>query len=333
MRTLIHRMALAVASTLALAAPAAAQTQLPERLMRAEILRSGGQTLYDAIAATRPGWLAIAGEDLENPEAQARVVVYVDRRRVGDLRALRTIPAASVSQVRLRSERQVKAMDPQYPRTPFVAGMFVTTRAETAAATPRAVFSLTMGYPAGALPTHLREALRAEGFGGQPPERGSWFADPGEEHPLAVVGSLHYRVRGPVGVEAVGARMLDGWAGGYRDSGGAVSATLTSTEVAALVTWSQPMWRVGAGPAVRSTNARWVQGFCRCFEEEELRSSAFGVAGTGAVTVPARSRVFVEVRALVRYYPSETVGPYRDLPEIDVGGMVANMGLGLGVRF
>lgn len=338
MRTSIRGISLASAGALALALafafPALAQTPASERLSRAEIQRTGAQTLYDAIVAARPSWLTISGEDLTTGEGLSRVLVYVDRRRVGDLRALRTIPADDVAQARLRGPRQVRALDPQYPRTPFVAGIFVSSYREVQAGTgPRTSASVSFGMPVSSLEQQVGAVLEREGFLGNRPE-GGWFADSGTDEPWSVVASVMHRVRGPLALEVVALRALEGWAGGYDEpSAEALSARFTTTEAMALATYAHPLYHVGGGVAVRHSKLEWARGFCGCSEPESQASTAVGLAGSAVGTFPARSRVFAEARALARWYPSQKVGPYRAVPESEAGGFVLGLGLGLGVRF
>lgn len=330
-------MACALAA-LALAAPGAAAQRGQESLTRAELERSSAPQLYDAIAELRPAWLALAG-DPSTPAVANRLLVFLDGRHVGNVLALRGIRTDEVVAVRVRSQEYVRRTNPRFPRQEFTAAIYVSTRGRAASTPPgRLTVSLDAGFTARSLPQGVRDALFDAGYTGdflETPLGTVRFVDEGTEVPLSVGGGVHYQVRGPVGVGVTVQHTLEGWAGGYDPNRSeAVSAFMASTEAALLLTASRSALRVGFGPAVRTVSWNWSRGFCQCADEEESSSTAPGAAWELAALLPvARSRVLPQFRAVARYYLAQSPSYTRLPDDVDAGGFVLTMGVGLATRF
>ncbi|HEX2076647.1 MAG TPA: hypothetical protein VHG08_03030 [Longimicrobium sp.] len=324
-------------AALALAAPGAAAQRSQESLTRRELERSSAPQLYDAIAELRPGWLELAG-DPSTPAAADRLLVFLDGRHVGNVLALRGIRTDQVVAVRVRSEEYVRRTNPRFPRQEFAAAIYVSTRGRASAPQGRVTISLDGGFNARSLPHGVRDGLSDAGYTRDfaVTELGVVdFADEGTPIPPSIGGTVHYQVRGPMGVGVTAQHTLEGWAGGWDpDRGEAVSAFMTSTEAAVLLTASRNALRVGFGPAVRTVSWNWSRGFCQCADEEESSSTAFGAAWEVAALLPVgRSRVVPQFRAMARWYLAQDP-TYTRLPDdVDVGGFAITMGVGLATRF
>src|SRR5436309_1074580 len=64
---------------------------------------------YDAVARLRPNWLAPHGPTSSNPRASDYAAVFVDGQFVGDVVALRSIPAYQVGAIRYYDVTQAGA--------------------------------------------------------------------------------------------------------------------------------------------------------------------------------------------------------------------------------
>ena len=66
-------------------------------------------TAYDALARLRPNWLAPKGAMSSNAAAGNYAIVFVDGQQVGDVNALRNIPAYYVADIRYYDVTQAGA--------------------------------------------------------------------------------------------------------------------------------------------------------------------------------------------------------------------------------
>jgi hypothetical protein len=339
MSTQFIRSALAFAAALALlpASRAAAQ-RAPEAISAAELRARGTANLYEAVQALRPDWLLLAG-DASDPRQAERLVVFVDGRHVGNVLALRGIQAGEVRSVRLRSQEFVRATIPRFPRTEFAAALFVATLSrQEAPSQGRVTLSLDGGVNLISARRIATRGLVDQGYSGKTVPTLSGFRpleDPGAANPVSSVGaSLHYAAREKWGVALTAQHTLEGWAGGYqRETARVVSAMLTSTEGAVLLTRDARWARLGIGPSFRMLDWSWARGSCRCSDEESFSTSAFGAAADVKLMLPVGSRVVPHLRLQARYYLNEET-EYSVLQDpVDAGGLVITLSGGLSAHF
>jgi hypothetical protein len=307
----------------------AAGAQVSDQLGSSE-LRGSAPRLFDAIAQLRPQWLR-AGDT----SPAGRVVVYLNGRHVGDARVLHTIATEDVISAQLRSAEYVRTTDPRFPRVAFDAAIYVATRSKRQVSAGRVTLSLDAGFNARSLPHVMEDALADRGYGTKmDPTAIAQFGEQGTRFPPSVGGTVHYGVRGPWGVAATAQHTLKGWSGAFSEETGlAVSANVTSTEGALLVTRETGILRAGVGPAYRQVSWDWTRGFCECTSPQTSSSGALGAAAEAMVELPLSQRVFPTFRVLARYYPSQS-SEYEPIGEpLDVSGFVVTMGVGIATRF
>jgi hypothetical protein len=307
-----------------------AGAQVSAELGSSELRGSSAPRLFDAIAQLRPEWLR-AG--VESPGG--RVVVYLNGRHVGDARVLHTIATEDVISAQWRSAEYVRTTDPAFPREAFDGAIYVATRAKRQLPAGRLTLSLDAGFNLRSLPHVMDDALADRGYDTKmDPTAVARFAEQGTGFPPSVGGTVHYGVRGPWGVAATAQHTLKGWSGAFSEETGlAVSADVTSTEGALLVTRETGTFRAGVGPAYRQVSWDWTRGFCQCTSQQSSSSGALGAAAEALLALPLSQRVFPTFRVLARYYPSQS-SEYEPLGEpLDVSGFVVTMGVGLATRF
>lgn len=316
----------------------AAEAQPSDRIREAELRTSAAPTLSDAIAELRPGWVftdAAAGSGVIG----ARAVVFVNGRQAASLDTLRLLPTSQVASVHLRSPLYVRQNMARTPRDPFDTAIFVSTRGAPVVHQGRLTLSLDAGYSVRSLPEVALGALRDQGYSrdyARGPDGGGVGAQRGTVRPLALGGTLNYGIRGHWGGAVLLIHTLEGEVGAqdpdrYLE---AVIASMTSTEAALLATWQGRVMRAGAGPAVRNVSWTWTDGYDASPTQETNSSTSVGVAAELAVALPLRtSRVFPQLKVLARYYPSQS-SEFSELQDpLEVGGLVATMGLGVATRF
>jgi hypothetical protein len=319
----------AVLALLGLAAPAHGQ----DNVLRARDLRGAPPRLYDAIAQLRPEWLQV-GADSSGLE---HIAVYVNGRYLGDGRLLRTLETARTTSARLRSGEYIRATDLPQPPEGFAVAIEVTSRPlERAAAPGRVTLSLDAGADLWPLAHALRVSLADAGYhrqslGGQ--EGTTSFEGASIIVPSAS-GSLHYALAGAWGVGLTAQHTLKSVGGGYSpERQEAVSAGVTTTEAALLVTRDSRALRFGVGPVLRRGDWAWARGFCRCQGQQQYTRSELGAAAEARVSLPYGTRVFPAFRVMARYYvPREAEYPLLAEP-VDVGGLVVSTSLSVGTRF
>ncbi|HEX2208181.1 MAG TPA: hypothetical protein VHG93_10905 [Longimicrobium sp.] len=316
--------------TLAAVLGAAPAANAQESVSRAELQGSGATNLFDAVARLRPDWLFLAG-DTADAAARERVLVFLDGRHVGSLNTLRTVDAANVGSIRVRSREFVRRTMPRFPRQDFAAALFVSTYTPEFSARERVSVRVRAGMQ---MISQARGASRAyddEGFDDTPTEPTHNFADPGTETPATVGASVHVRLRPRLGVEVVGQHTFDGWTSGLDYARGVFNATLNSTEGAVLATYTSAPFRVGVGPAYRQTNWTYHPSFLRRDPGRKLSSSGWGGAANLVITL-AQGRVFGEFALQGAHYAEETPR-FDDVPPVPAGQNVVSSSLGLGLRF
>lgn len=339
LRTCIRHVLLAsitAAATACAAPPAYGPAPATGPVRGAELRATGEANLFAALARARPDWLFLGG-DTATAEGLSQVLVYVDRRHVGTLGELRAIPVGGVASVRMRSEQYVRATDPRHPRQPFSAALYVVRQGEAVEA-PHRPWSLAVNASLELMEAsrHVKAALENDRFGDPQRLGGEWFTNTGNPRGSALGATAHYLSRRGWGVEAAATHsMTAGWTAGLDTTERqAVTADVRATEGSLMATWSTAPLRVGIGPAYGVMRTEWAGGFCGCETPATVRTSSFGVAAGAAVTVPALSRMFVEVSVRFRHYPAQEAGPYAGaFEELDAGGTVASGGVGFGLRF
>jgi hypothetical protein len=317
---------------------AGANAQSAESLRQGELQRSSAPTLYEAISQLRPEWLHL-GDDGAAGSSVERVLVFLNGHHVGNLHVLHTIQTADVLGVRVRSPEYVRRTDPRFPRQEYAPALFVDTRgAAPARPRGRVTVSLDAGYNLRSLPRVAREALRDQGYAtnyADAPKGVIAGREDGTTSPPTFGATVHYRATGGWGGALNVNHTLEGRAGGMNRARetAAVSTTLTSTEAALLVTREASVMRVGVGPAVRTVNWAWSDGYCDCGTEDRSTNAALGLAAELATTLPLGSAaVFPQLKVLARYYPSQRT-EYSQLDEpLQTGGLVMTMGVSLVVR-
>lgn len=320
----------------AFSAPAGAQSS--ESLRQAELRGSGAATLYDAVAQLRPGWLRL-GEDASPGASVEGVLVFVNGRHAGNLQVLHTLQTAEVLGVRVRTPEYVRRTDPRFPRQEFAAALFVSTRTATRSRPQgRLTLSLDAGYNVRSLARVTRDALGDQGYTTNYADAPNGIIvgqEDGTTSPPTFGATVHYRMRSGWGGALAVHHTLEGRAGGMNPDleTSAVSATLTSTEAAVLVTREASVLRAGVGPSVRMVRWAWTDGYCNCDTEDRSSNAALGVAGEVATTLPLGSAsVFPQLKVLARYYPSQRT-EFSELDEaLQAGGLVLTMGVSLAVR-
>lgn len=324
-----------MAALLLSAATAAAQ---PDAELSARDLRDvSAPHLYDAIAQLRPHWLPAAG-DPAGGAGGPRVVVYLNGRHTGDARVLLNIPTGEVTQARVRSADYVRRTDPRFPREEFDLAIYVVTRAAPRQSPQgRVTVSLDAGFNPRSLGHVMDDALGGAGYRAKfaASDLGVVrFEDEGTPYPPSVGATINYGLRGLWGLAATAQHTPGGWSGGYNpETSTAVSADLTSTEGALLVTREAGVVRAGVGPAYRHVRWEWSRGFCQCAGQQTTSGGALGVAAEALAELPLSGRVFPGFRLLARYYPSQNA-EYESLEQpVDTGGLVVTFGVSLVTRF
>lgn len=323
-------LALLVLAVVAMAAPAA---HAQDNVLRPRDLRGASPRLYDAIAQLRPQWLQVGADS----SGMQRIAVYVNGRYLGDARVLRTLETARTTSARLRSAEYVRSAGLPQPPDEFAVAIEVTARSLDRAPAPgRVTLSLDAGVDLWPLARALRVALGDAGYDRQelPGQEGTTSFEGASRLVPSVSGSLHYALAGAWGVGVTAQHTPESVGGGYHpERQEAVSAGVTTTEAALLLTRDSRAVRLGVGPAFRRDGWAWAGGFCRCQNEQEYTSSALGAAAEARVSLPYGSRVFPAFRVMARYYvPQET--EYGALPEqVEVGGLVVTTSVSVGTRF
>lgn len=81
-------------------APTSQPTRIPEVITADEIAAVSVNTAYEAVQRLRPQFLHVRGRSSIMNRGADRPIVYLDENRLGDVDALRRIPAREVLQIR-----------------------------------------------------------------------------------------------------------------------------------------------------------------------------------------------------------------------------------------
>lgn len=289
-------------AALALAHPLSAQQPL-KPLRAAEIRAAAAPDAYALLESLRHDWLWAAG-DPATPEAQTRTLVFIDGRFVGDLRLLHGLSTDHIAGVRHMGGREFLQSSVYTPHNDVASVFFLTSRRAAGAAMDdgsRLMITLGAGPAIGDVAA-LREHLVQTGYDRPVPGGQDSHALGTEGRVPTVVATMRYLVRPWLSVEAgvqSGSATLAAGSDGVR---GAVVNRSIATEWFGLVDVGNEVVRLGVGPSLRRTAWVWGRSFCGCDEVERTVSMDPGVAADLAVTMPARSRAFVELRGHGRWY-------------------------------
>lgn len=102
----------------------------PDRLTRAEIVASSATNAYEMISRLRPQWLrppATGSIGAGAPRNQA-ILVYLDRQRLQDLNALKTISIDSIDSAQWIDATRAPTVLPDVPTTPIAGAIVIRSR-------------------------------------------------------------------------------------------------------------------------------------------------------------------------------------------------------------
>lgn len=309
--------------------PGRAPAPRADAISRAEIAAAGAADAHDLVQRLRADWLIVNGQP-----AADEVLVFVDRRLIGNVRALRGLRLDRVEGLQLHSPEYARGVFQRFPPSEFHAAISITTF--TQPEQPRYSGAVTIG--AGKSVRSMSHQLRASadelGFEHNPPIN---WQDRGDEMPLTLHAGARYGLRPRLWLAADVDHTANAWYGGYlyrpeEGESGVVSAKAASTELAVQVSMGE-MVRATVGPAVRMVQWDWRTGGCACEKPQSSTTTSFGLAAAVEATVPRSSRFFLDVALRGRWYPSVNAGPYHGFESIEVGGLTMVPTLGVGVRF
>ncbi|WP_420125496.1 hypothetical protein [Longimicrobium sp.] len=326
------RRALLGALTLFALAPVAVHAQMVGRLQDRDLAASGSTILYDAIASIHPEWLPAGGAN--------RVAVFVNGTYRGDASELRKIPTDSVASVRLQTPGYATEYLRRYPAGTFDRVLLVATRSSTLSPRERFTVSVHAGMSVSSISSLVERGMEKAGYE-DPFVRYRdvivAFKSPATTVPLAVGGTINYRMRGRWGMALTGLHTRAAWAGRFKPVAPplkAVSTTATTSEGAVLITADQSVFRVGVGPAFQRADWEWASAPCQCEDLSATRTSAFGAAGEIVASIPLpRVPVRPSMRVFGRYYPDQEIEAGATGERFQVGGFTMAIGLGLSTHF
>lgn len=297
-------------------------------ISRAEIEATPAADAHELVQHLRPDWLIVNGQP-----AADEVLVFVDGRLLGNVRALRGLSLERVGTLQLHSPSYVRETFPRFPHSDFRVAIAVSTFTQAEEARYRGSVSLGAGMSVRSLAHQVKASADGLGFTHNPPVN---WADRGREMPVTMHLGARYALRPRLWVAAEVQHTPRAWYGGYRhppDAGsGLLSVSAASTEMALQLS-TGGIVRATAGPALRMVRWDWRSGDCQCEEPRSHSNTALGLAVAVEATVPRSSRFFLDVGLRGRYFPSQEAGPYREFESIGAGGLTVTPTLGLGLRF
>jgi hypothetical protein len=119
--------AMTLAALAAAAAPAAAQRGNRDLITREEVLQSANKdkNLYEAIKTLRPRFFEMRGNRTLGNAGTVPIAAYVDRAKLSDLEALKSISASDIHEVRyIEPSRAESEYGPQAASGAIVVKMF-----------------------------------------------------------------------------------------------------------------------------------------------------------------------------------------------------------------
>jgi hypothetical protein len=326
------RRALLAALTIFALGPVTLHAQEVGRLRDSELAASGAPVLYDAIASIHPEWLPLGSAH--------RVAVFVNGTYRGDASELRNIRTDSIGSVRLETPGYAAQYLRRYPAGSFDRVILVATRGGAPAPRGRFTIALHGGSSVASMASAAHRELQDAGYGaqkqtvGEPPVVHT-FKDRGDRAPFTTGGSVGYRITETWGVAVAGLRTYAGWAGGFNQGENTVVSTrVTSSEAAILATADRGVLRAGVGPAYQQAEWTWATTWCGCKDPRTETSSSLGVAAEVVARVPlGRFPVNPSLSFLGRYYPAREVTFRAPDEQLEVGGFMLTLGMGLSTHF
>lgn len=332
MTGIMLRRALLAALTLFALAPVTLNAQTVGRMRDRELAASGAPVLYDAIASIHPDWLPLGGAN--------RVAVFVNGAYRGDASELRNISTDSVGSVRLETPGYAAQFLSRYPAGTFDRVILVAMRSSALNPRERFTASFHAGMSVSSISSSVQRGM--EGAGYDAPfiryrDVIVAFKNQGTAVPVAVGGTINYRMRGRWGIALTGLHTRAAWAGGFKPVAPpvkAISTTATTSEGAVLVTADQSVFRLGVGPVFQRVDWEWASAPCQCSDLSATRTSSTGAAGEMVVSIPVpRVPVRPSMRVFGRYYPEQEIEAGATGERLQVGGFTMAIGVGLSTHF
>ena len=319
---------LASASACASIAPGRAPAPRADAISRAEIQASGAADAHDLVQRLRADWLIAGGQP-----AADEVLVFVDGRLLGNVRALRGLSLERVDGLQLHSPHYAREIF-RFPHREFEAAIALTTFTQPEQAHYRVAVTVGAGKSVRSLSHQLKNAADELGFTHNPPAN---WENRGQEMPATLHVGARYGLRPRLWLAADVEHTPDAWYGGYlyrpEDGGsGLMSASAASTELAVQLSMGE-MVRATVGPAVRMVRWDWRTGECACEKLQSGTTTSLGLAAAVEAAVPRSSKFFLDVALRGRWYPSQNAGPYHGFESIEVGGLTVAPTIGIGARF
>jgi hypothetical protein len=326
------RRALLAALTLFTLAPISLDAQAVGRIRDRELAASGSTILYDAIASIHPDWLP--------PGRANRVAVFVNGVYRGDASELRKIRTDSVGTVRLETPGYAAQYLRRYPAGTFNRVILVVMRGSPPAPRGRFTVAVHGGSSVVSISSSARRGMEGAGYDApfiRYADAIVAFKKEGTTVPVAVGGTLNYRMRGRWGIALTGMHTRAAWAGGFKSTAPpvrAISTTATTSEGAVLVTADQRVFHVGVGPVFQRVDWEWASKPCQCSDLSASRTSSIGVAGEVVMSIPVpRVPLRPSMRLFGRYYPEQEIKAGATGERLQVGGFVMTIGVGLATNF
>jgi hypothetical protein len=151
---------------------------------------------------------------------------------------------------------------------------------------------------------------------------------------------VHYTVRPPYGVSVIVSEAMAGMTFGYQEPSESMNLEYVVNMIAPVLSIEPRTWvRVGAGPAFYSASLSQIAGGSDVVRQRDRK---VGLLLDGSMNVPARSRVFAEIRVQYRHVGGTKIGPLTSsgslshavvLPATSVSYSHIFAGAGLGIRF
>lgn len=309
--------------------PGRAPAPRADAISRAEIEAAGAADAHDLVQRLRADWLIAGGQP-----AADEVLVFVDSRLVGNVRALRGLSLERVESLQLHSPEYAREIFSRFPPREFQAAIAITTFTRPEQERYRGAVTIGAGKSVRSISHQLKASADELGFTHNPPAN---WQDRGEEMPVMLHLGARYGLRPRLWLAADVEHTPGAWYGGYlyrpEDGGsGMVSARAASTELALQLSMGE-MVRATVGPAVRMVQWDWRTGECACEKPQSNTTTTLGLAAAVEATVPRSSKLFLDVALRGRWYPAQNAGPYHGFQSIEVGGLTVVPTIGLGVRF
>ncbi len=204
---------------------------------------------------------------------------------------------------------------------------------------------LSLGAPVGGPADEIEAAMTASGFGDTSIDVEHPFSSGSE---IAWAASLRRRIRPRLDVEVIATRATMGTTLGYDQTGIGfpfghhLFLNQSVTTIAPIVSYRLGSGHVGVGPA--ASRVRLERTDSGSSEAGNTQAWKVGVLLDAGITLPRRSRLFVEGRGQYRWIPTMEAGPFTSgnglpddlpstLPALGVDASHAYLSFGMGARF